>query len=258
MIILASVVTLLAVLATVGYIYRRPIMKRVKAWGWVDFMSKHPVVPMGDAYGIDVSYYQERIKWDKVHLCYDMVTRRMARPSKTTVQREFDFAIAKATEGVTITDRQYARNRDGIREAGILFGAYHFFSTTSNPERQANYFIRVSGLKPGDLRPVLDVEQLNRLTPRKLRTNVLAWLRRVEEHYGCKPIIYTSAKFREDYLSTPEFDDYIFWLAHYGVDTPRGECALWQFTDVGIVPGITEKVDINVLMQGSLDELIME
>ena len=44
--------------------------------------------------------------------------------------------------------------------------------------------------------------------------------------------------------------------AHYYVDSVeyRGEWKFWQHTDVGTLPGIREKVDLNIF-NGSLEEL---
>ena len=49
---------------------------------------------------------------------------------------------------------------------------------------------------------------------------------------------------------------YPYWIAHYYVDSVeyRGEWKFWQHTDVGTLPGIREKVDLNIF-NGSLEEL---
>jgi lysozyme len=111
-------------------------------------------------------------------------------------------------------------------------------------------------LKSGDLPPVLYVETIGKNSPEKLRGNVLAWLRRVESHYGVKPIIYASYKFKERYLNDSVFNSYPYWIAHYYVDSVRyeGKWQFWQHSDIGIVSGIDNDVDLNVF-NGSLDEL---
>ena len=71
-----------------------------------------------------------------------------------------------------------------------------------------------------------------------------------------KPIIYTYYKFKTAYLSTPVFDDYPYWIAHYYVDKIEyaGEWKFWQHTDAGKLPGIKGYVDIN-LYNGSFYDL---
>jgi lysozyme len=78
----------------------------------------------------------------------------------------------------------------------------------------------------------------------------------VESHYGVKPIIYASYKFKTKYLNDPVFDSYPYWIAHYYVDSVRyqGDWKFWQHTDVGTLPGIDEEVDLNVF-NGSLSEM---
>lgn len=195
--------------------------------------------------GIDISYYQEDIEWDslcfRVHPLTKTLTKTIDAPS-----RKVDFVFAKATEGVTIQDSKYARNKAGAEKRGILFGAYHFFSENSDPIAQAENYIKTAGLKKGNLVPVLDVEVRNRFSRNDLRKNVLLWLRHVENHFGKKPLIYTYAKFHDEIFCTDEFADYHFWIAHYGVDEPLNDCVFWQFTEDGVVYGIKGYVDIDV------------
>lgn len=70
------------------------------------------------------------------------------------------------------------------------------------------------------------------------------------------PIIYTYLTFKKNYLNTPEFDRYPFWIAHYKVKKLRykGAWDFWQHTEEGCIDGITGKVDFNVY-NGSLDDL---
>ena len=78
--------------------------------------------------------------------------------------------------------------------------------------------------------------------------DILTWLHIVEDRYHVKPILYTYYKFKEKYLSTPVFEDYPYWIAHYYVDKVeyKGEWKFWQHTDVGKLPGIKGYVDFNI------------
>ena len=83
---------------------------------------------------------------------------------------------------------------------------------------------------------------------KKLQADLKHWLRRVESHYGVKPIIYASYKFKTKYLNDSVFNSYPYWIAHYYVDSVayKGDWKFWQHTDVGTLPGIKEQVDLNI------------
>jgi lysozyme len=113
---------------------------------------------------------------------------------------------------------------------------------------QAENFINKVKLEPGDLPPVLDVEQLNGTSPVLLRTEVKKWLDIAENYYGVKPIIYTNVDFYNRNLGS-EFDGYPLWVAHYyQPDEPRISRGwiFWQHSDEGRVNGIISPVDFNV------------
>lgn len=188
-----------------------------------------------ELHGIDVSRYQSFIHWPAVvGMKVDDV--------------KIGFAFIKATEGVTQVDRQFKRNWRKAKEVNMPIGAYHFFLANRNGKAQAENFIRTVDLQPGDLPPVLDIEKLFRVKPAKMREEIREWLRIVEDHYGVKPIIYTSVSFYDDYLGE-EFDAYPLWIAHYKErNRPRikRNWVFWQHNEEGRVNGITSKVDFNV------------
>lgn len=193
-------------------------------------------------HGIDVSHHQGTIDWDAV---------------KATEKGEYPirFAFMKATEGGDYKDSRFAENFRGAGEVGIIRGAYHFYNPNTDPVRQADFFISQVRLVKGDLAPVLDVERKPR-DKVQLQADLKKFLHRLEQHYGVKPIIYTSFKYKTRYLDDPEFDAYPFWIAHYYVDTLsyEGTWHFWQHTDYGTVPGIDTNVDLNVF-NGSWEEL---
>lgn len=117
------------------------------------------------------------------------------------------------------------------------------------------FFINSVKLDSGDLPPVLDIEKRGK-DENQLRRDLKLWLDKIEQHYKVKPILYTSYKFKTRYLNDSVFNSYPYWIAHYYVDSVeyRGEWKFWQHTDVGTLPGIREKVDLNIF-NGSLEEL---
>ena len=200
-------------------------------------------MPVGyQVHGIDISHYQGEVDWNMLEQ-----TRQGQFPVK--------FIFMKATEGGDFSDRKFVANFDSARAHGFIRGAYHFYNPKTDANRQADFFIRSVKLEPGDLPPVLDIEKKGK-SVKKLQDDLKIWLRKVENHYGVKPIIYASYKFKTKYLNDPVFDSYPYWIAHYYVDSVRyqGDWKFWQHTDVGTLPGIDEEVDLNVF-NGSLSEM---
>lgn len=198
-----------------------------------------------EIHGIDISHHQGTIQWDTL-------TERALIDD-----HPIRFIVMKATEGATIVDENFYKNFRKAKDHGFIRGAYHFWSVKSGATAQARYFIRNVKLQPGDLPPVLDVEhKTQNLTDEQFRDSVQRWLDIVEHHYGVKPIIYTYYKFKTQYLGTPQFDSYPYWIAHYYVDKVEYEGAwhFWQHTDAGRLPGIKGFVDLNIY-KGSYREL---
>ena len=193
-------------------------------------------------HGIDVSHYQGDIDWKMLG---------QTRQGQFPIQ----FIFMKATEGGDYTDDRFAANFDSARVHGFVRGAYHFYNPKTDANKQADFFIQSVKLEPGDLPPVLDIEKKGK-DMKKLQSDLKLWLRKVENHYGVKPIIYASYKFKTRYLNDSVFNTYPYWIAHYYVDSVRyeGDWRFWQHTDVGTLPGIDEKVDLNVF-NGSKNEL---
>ena len=55
--------------------------------------------------------------------------------------------ISKATQGFTFQDPSFASNRKRVKEASLLFGAYHF-GVAGDPVAQAEHFLDVAGDTP--------------------------------------------------------------------------------------------------------------
>lgn len=193
--------------------------------------------------GIDISHHQGDINWNKL--------------SKATINKEpLAFIFIKATEGQDFLDENFNDNFYQAREYGFIRGAYHYFKPKISAKAQAKYFLKQVHLEEGDLPPVLDIEETGDLSPQDLRRAALTWLKTVEGHYKVPPIIYTNYKFKVKYLSTKEFSEYPYWIAHYYVKslTYNGPWKFWQHTDCGQLNGIKGKVDLNIY-NGSMYDL---
>ena len=189
-------------------------------------------------HGIDISHYQGNINWKMLE---------QTRQGQFPVQ----FIFMKATEGGDYSDKRFVANFDSAKAHGFIRGAYHFYNPKTDVNKQADFFINSVKLEPGDLPPVLDIEKKGK-DMKKLQADLKLWLRKVEEHYGVKPIIYASYKFKTKYLNDSVFNSYPYWIAHYYVDSVyyKGDWKFWQHTDVGTLPGIKEQVDLNVFNGG--------
>jgi lysozyme len=222
------IVGVLLVATIILYWVKRPHFIRYPAFG-ISLPSGYPV------HGIDVSHHQSFIDWDAV---------KAMQVNGVSLQ----FCFIKATEGADDADTRFKKNWKAAKKAGITRGAYHFFNPYRGGNTQALNFIKTVRLEPGDLPPVLDVEDDGRLDKIALQQRVADWLITVEKYYGVKPIIYTGADFYEKKLAG-RFDDYPLWVAHYFAPSkPRVHrpWMFWQHSESGNVNGIRGKVDFNV------------
>jgi lysozyme len=181
--------------------------------------------------GLDVSEYQGNIDWDVV----DSLEGRPIR-----------FVFVRATCGRDRKDAQFETNWKGAKK--YLRGAYHYYRPDENSLEQARKFIATVALQPGDLPPVLDIEQLpENQSIERLKIGLQKWLDTVEKHYHRKPIIYSGQRYYEDFLKE-EFAAYTFWVANYNffAETLQPDWLFWQFSEKGRVEGIPEKVDVNL------------
>ena len=193
--------------------------------------------------GIDVSHFQGTVDWPAVKAAGKL------------------FAFAKATDGITYTDPEFQTNWQGMKAAGLLRGAYHFYESEDDPVSQANNFIKAVGqLAPGDLPPVLDVEIFKgNCGTVSLADNVQTWLNTVQQALGRTPIIYTGCSFWNEYMG-PQFSAYPLWIAAYDVGQPSlpkgwNTWTFWQSSQTGSVTGVTGDVDIDVFA-GSMADLL--
>lgn len=198
--------------------------------------------PAGALPGIDVSHHQETIDWSQV---------------AGSGQR---FAFAKASDGRTFVDPMYTTNKAGAEASDIVFGAYHFArpdDSVDDAVAEADHFVDVAQLEPGNLLPVLDVERTGGLSKAELTAWILTWLDRVTARLGVRPMIYTSPNGWEtrtgDTTAVADAGYTVLWVAHWGVAEPRVPAqdwggngwTFWQYGNCGTIPGIEGCVDVD-------------
>lgn len=200
-------------------------------------------------YGIDASRYQGIINWENLFFQADKWGKVPSKEPNPNFLLPVCFAIMKATEGANYQDPTYLYNSENARRCGIAVGAYHFLSSKSTAEEQAQNFIDHAKLTRGDLPPVLDIEVHDSIMRRegdRVCQLALDWLGIIERHYHVRPIIYTYQNFRNRYIDA-RFARYDTWIAHYAIPQPKvEEWRLWQFTIAPHIGGHDSHIDLDM------------
>jgi lysozyme len=197
-----------------------------------------------EIYGIDVSHHNAYIDWE------------MVKDKGRINQKPISFVFIKATEGKEYKDKRFKRNIKEARQQGLLCGAYHFYRPEINSLKQFKNFKESVVLKKGDLPPVLDVELRGSLSFSRYVEGILNMLKLMENHYGIKPILYTSPSLYMPLSRYPEIKKYPLWLAAYDTRTANRYHGIYnflQYTERGKVSGIKGYVDLNGFSGNKLD-----
>lgn len=201
--------------------------------------------------GVDVSSYQANINMNKLK------------------EQNIQFIYIKATEGSKAQDNTFEKNWDNAKKAGLLSGAYHFFSFDSEGKTQAENFINtVDDNMKGRLIPAVDVEYYGdkkENPPKKedVVRELKVFLNALEKEYGVKPIIYSGAEIYDKYLKG-EFDEYKKWISSFYTPLSwnyKDDWYIWQYLNKGELEGFSggEKyIDLNILNKDKkLEDLIV-
>jgi lysozyme len=188
--------------------------------------------------GIDVSHHQGTIDWRKV---------------AAAGQR---FAYIKATEGADFPDNSFTQNWAGARAAGIIPGAYHFFTLGTSAAQQAESFVSTVPRESNSLPPAIDLEfsvynRNHAQAAKDFQEELDTFTDMVTKFYGRPPVIYTMDDFRKQYLDGAHLDQ--IWVREIFLHPKRNDWMFWQFNSRGLVPGIRGYSDLNVF-RGSAAE----
>ena len=118
------------------------------------------------------------------------------------------------------------------------------------------FFERVAPVESDALPPVLDVEATptsktckRHLYPEQTIAEIRQMLGRMEQHFGKKPVIYTTVDFYAGILRGHALDDYPIWVrsTKYFPTVKYGDRRwhFWQYQSDGHIDGISGKVDRN-------------
>lgn len=167
--------------------------------------------------------------------------------------------IAKSTQGTGFRDPKFKDFHQKAQEAGLLCGAYHF-GTGDNVERQVeNFLLTTRHDVNGSTLLVLDLEN-NPSGKTMSLFQAEEFCAFVHQKTGKWPGLYSGNSIKEYLASgqeTPLANCWL-WLAQYGpkaiIPKQWDHWTLWQYTEQGIVPGISGNVDRNRFM-GTEEEL---
>jgi len=184
--------------------------------------------------GIDVSYYQGVVDWDKV---------------KTSGQI---FAFARVSDGINTPDAQFQRNWTEMK-GRVIRGTYQFFRPSQDAIKQADLVLSkltaAGGLEDTDLPPVLDFETLDGQTSAVAAQKAQQWLTHIEDQLGRRPIVYSGNNMAT--TTGTKFSTYPLWLPNYTTQCPLlpsgwADWTIWQNSSTGVIPGISGNVDTNL------------
>lgn len=181
--------------------------------------------------GIDVSFYQGDIDWNKV------------------AQNDVSFAFVrcgsyKAGQG---PDSKFSYNMSEAKRVGIKRGIYiaSIADTPEFAEMEAYYVLHCARETKPEYPLVIDIEGATHASksPEELRDIAEAFCR-VIESAGYVPMVYSSYNWFTNKIADNTLNK---WVAQYGdACTYEKEKWYWQCTSHGYIPGIEGRVDINL------------
>lgn len=192
--------------------------------------------------GIDVSEHQGEIDWEQV-AAYGV-----------------DYAMIRVgyrgyVDGGVYPDARYEENIEGALAAGLDVGVYFFSQAINAQEALEEAAFTWSCIAPYDITyPVAyDWENISGsrartdgVTTRNLCAAANAFCGFFKEQ-GYKTMVYFNTYIGLMLYDLSQIMDYDFWYAGYtGVPDFYYHFDMWQYWDGGTVPGIKEKVDMNL------------
>ena len=191
--------------------------------------------------GIDVSYHQGLIYWEKVKAA------------------GIGFAILRAGYGKVASqvDARFEQNAFGALSAGLHVGAYWFSYATSAAEAGQEAQLCAQVLEPYKGKfdfPVYfdyeyDSEEYSKnqgVTPTQVLRESLAqtFCEEIESH-GWRAGVYTNNDYLKNRWRLDVLKQWEIWLADY-TGAPDSSCGMQQTSSTGSVNGVSGNVDMNI------------
>ena len=189
--------------------------------------------------GIDVSTWNGNIDWNKV---------KNAGVSYVIIRTGF----RGSTQGALVEDNRFKQNIKGATNAGLKVGVYFFSQAVNEVEAVEEASMVLSQVKGYKLTyPVfIDVEpsggRADRLSSGE-RTKVINAFCQTIQNGGLRAGVYANKTWLSQKMNVSALSGYKIWLAQYNSKvTYSGRYDMWQYSDKGTIPGIPEKVDLNL------------
>ncbi|MBQ8781278.1 MAG: glycoside hydrolase family 25 protein [Oscillospiraceae bacterium] len=195
--------------------------------------------------GIDVSYFQEDIDWQKV------------------AADGIDFVILRAgyrgyETGKINEDSKFEEYAKGASEAGLDIGVYFYSQALTEEEAKAEAQFVCELLEPYEIAyPVAfdwevtgeEAARTNDISPETLTKCALAFCNEIAAA-GYRPMLYGNLRMALLKFDLRSLHQYDFWFAQYkdGHHPPEYpyELSIWQYASDGKVDGISGDVDMNI------------
>lgn len=165
------------------------------------------------------------------------------------------FAILKASQGLA-ADPLFVSRYHAAKAAGLVVGAYHFYSTGSSQSLQASFFnsiLNSVGYAKDDLPPTFDFENSSGDYSSADGNNALTFLQTLKSLSGRLPMLYCSDSVPGELGNPSWMKAYPLWVARYGA-SPRNSYVIWQNSENASIPGLGNFGDSNVF-NGSIQDL---
>ena len=181
--------------------------------------------------GIDVSYAQGVIDWEKV---------------KSSGQ--VNFAILQAGYGkeTSQVDKQFERNYSECKRLGIPVGAYwySYATTAAEAEQEAKVCLQTIRGKQFEYPVAFDIEEERSLPQANALCKAFCSALEAAGYYVA---IYTFKSALENNISAAVKNRYDIFLSHVGVQQTdyAGSYGLWQYSWTGCISGISEDVYLD-------------
>lgn len=196
---------------------------------------------MADKKGIDVSYAQGYINFDKL--------------DKSQVQ----FALVRSSFGWEAgqKDQMFDRNIRGFASKGIPCGAYHYSYAQSREDavKEAKYCIQCIKGAALSLPVFLDIEDPSvAACGKRVCTDIIKEFCGYMKKNGYKTGVYLNPDWLENHVYKDEIlGHYEIWLAQWDSAKPAYKCSLWQYRvgESGCISGISGQVDLDIMYSGS-------
>ena len=184
--------------------------------------------------GIDVSNWQGYIDYQKVK------------------QSGIEVVYIKASQGSDLKDAYFDINYENAKNSGLKVGFYHFLTATNTQEaeREAQFFTSVISKKTPDCKLALDYEIFGGVSSTEINNIATVFLETTKRLTNKEVILYSDLYNARTVFSRELADIYPLWLADYtstesieAQQTNWENWTGWQYTDRGVVDGVSGYVD---------------